>query len=80
MEASNIIDIAKLAVQWIAAPLVVFVWMLHRTQQSQQTEIAVIKAVQSANKEAHDREFKEMRDSFKQVFAKLDTIEQALRK
>jgi hypothetical protein len=33
-----------------------------------------------ANKEAHDREFKEMRASFNRVFEKLDGIEQALRK
>jgi hypothetical protein len=54
--------------------------MMYRTQQDHATKLAVISAVHDANKEAHDREFKEMRDSFKAVFAKLDTIEQALRK
>jgi hypothetical protein len=36
--------------------------------------------VHDANKLAHDREFKEMRDNFKIVMTKLDSIEQALRK
>jgi hypothetical protein len=34
----------------------------------------------AAQKEAHDREFKEMKESFKSVIAKLDNIEGALRK
>jgi hypothetical protein len=53
---------------------------MHKNQQQHQTDIAVLKAVHAANKEAHDREFKELRDNFKAVFAKLDNIEAALRK
>lgn len=66
--------------QWIIAPVVAFVWMLHRQLQSQGTDIAVLKALVAANKEAHDREFKEMHDSFKAVMDKLESIEQHLRK
>jgi hypothetical protein len=73
-------DILDAVMKWIVAPVAAFVWVLYRTQQGHQIDIAVLKAVHEANKEAHDREFKEMRDSFKTVFAKLDTIEQALRK
>jgi hypothetical protein len=46
--------------------------MLHSRTQAQTTEIAVIKATQAANKEAHDREFKELRDALKTIDAKLD--------
>jgi chaperonin cofactor prefoldin len=40
----------------------------------------VLKAEAAANKQAHDREFKQLQDNFKAVFTKLDTIEMALRK
>lgn len=73
-------DVIKVVMQWVVVPVAGFVWLMYRTQQIHQTEIAVLKAISAANKEAHDREFREMRESFKNVFAKLDTIEQALRK
>lgn len=76
----GIFEIAKVLIQWVVIPIAGFVWLLHRNQQQHQTDIAVLQAVHAANKEAHDREFKEMRDNFKGVFAKLENIEQALRK
>jgi hypothetical protein len=66
--------------QWVVAPVAAFVWVIFRTQQAQSTDIAVLKATQKANKEAHDREFKEMSGNFKAVLDKLDSIEQHLRK
>lgn len=77
MEALSIVDVV---LKWIVAPVAAFVWMLHSKTTKQGTEIAVIQATMQANKEAHDREFKEMRASFNRVFEKLDGIEQALRK
>jgi len=74
------LEFFKLLMQWIVVPVAGFVWLMHKTQQDHATQLAVLKAVHEANKEAHDREFKEVRDSFKAVFAKLDNIEQALRK
>lgn len=74
------VEFIKLLMQWIVVPVAGFVWLMHKTQQDHSTKLAVLQAVHEANKEAHDREFKEMRDSFKAVFAKLDNIEQALRK
>jgi soluble cytochrome b562 len=73
-------DVLNSIMQWIVAPVAAFVWVIFRTQQVQSTDIAVLKATQQANKEAHDREFKEMRGSFKAVLDKLDNIEQHLRK
>jgi hypothetical protein len=66
--------------QWIVAPVAAFVFMQYRTQQIHGTDIAVLKAEAHANKQAHDREFKQLQDNFKAVFTKLDTIEMALRK
>lgn len=74
------VEFIKLLMQWVVVPVAGFVWLIHKTQQDHSTKLAVLQAVHEANKEAHDREFKEMRDSFKAVFAKLDNIEQALRK
>jgi len=66
--------------QWVVAPVAGFVWLLHLKTQQNTTDIAVIKAQTSASKEASDREFKEVKASFKAVMEKLDNIEQHLRK
>lgn len=80
-------DLLRTLLQWVAGVLVGVVGYLYRvlhlqnaTLKEHNTEIAVIKAVQQANKEAHDREFKEMRSNFAAVLTKLDSIEQYLRK
>ena len=73
-------DVIDVVMKWVVAPVSAFVFLMYRVQQTHATEIAVIKATQQANKEAHDREFKEMRGSFKAVMDKLENIEQHLRK
>lgn len=73
-------EVLNTIMQWIVAPVAAFVFMIYRTQQNHATELAVLSAVHEANKEAYDREFKEMRENFKTVMTKLDNIEQALRK
>ena len=69
-----------LFLKYIVVPVVAFVYMLHSKLQSHHTDIEVLKATAAANKEAHDREFKQLQESFKAVFTKLDGIEEALRK
>lgn len=73
-------EVLEAVMKWIVAPVAAFVFMQYRTQQTHSTDIAVLKAEAAANKLAHDREFKQLQDSFKAVFAKLDDIERALRK
>lgn len=73
-------DVLESVMKWIVAPVAAFVWMLHVKTQSHSTDIAVLKATTDANKQSHDREIKEIRENFKAVFEKLDSIEQALRK
>ena len=72
-------DVINTIMQWIIAPVAAFVWLLHSKTQANTTDIAVIKATTAATKEASDREFKEVKDSFKAVLDKLDNIEQHLR-
>jgi len=76
----NLFEVGKALMQWVILPISAFIWLMYKTQQDHATKLAVLAAVHEANKEAHDREFKEMRENFKAVFAKLDNIEQALRK
>jgi hypothetical protein len=76
----ELVEFIKMVIQWVVIPIAGFVWLMHKKQQEHETKLAVIAAVHEANKIAHDREFKEVRESFKAVFAKLDNIEQALRK
>lgn len=73
-------ELIEAVLKWIVAPVAAFVLLQYKTQQTHGTDIAVLKAQAVANKEAHDREFKQLQDSFKAVFAKLDDIERALRK
>ena len=73
-------EVLEAVMKWIVAPVAAFVFLQYRTQQEHGTDIAVLKAEATANKQAHDREFKQLQDSFKAVFAKLDDIERALRK
>jgi hypothetical protein len=73
-------DVLNVIMQWVVAPVAAFVWLLHSRTQAQQTEIAVLRAMQEANKEFHNREFKELRDTLKTINSKLDSIEQAMRK
>jgi hypothetical protein len=73
-------ELLDLILKYLVVPAAVFIWVLYKQVQEQSTELAVIKATASANKEAHDREFKAMQESFKAVMVKLDSIEQALRK
>lgn len=73
-------DVIESIMKWIVAPVAAFVWMLHMKTQNHSTEIAVLKATTDANKQSHDREIKEIRENFKAVFEKLDSIELALRK
>jgi uncharacterized membrane protein (DUF106 family) len=73
-------EVVNTVMQWIVAPVAAFVWLVHNRTQANTTDIAVMKATQAANKEAHDREFKEMKTSFTKVLEKLDSIETHLRK
>ena len=73
-------EIITAIMQWVVAPVAAFVWILHNRVQVQQTEIAVLRAMHEANKEFHDREFKELRETLKTINTKLDSIEQAMRK
>ena len=66
--------------QWIIMPVAAFVWVIYRQQQAHETAIAVLQAETATARLAHDREIKEIRETSRAIMAKLDSIEQALRK
>jgi hypothetical protein len=54
--------------------------VIYRQQQAHETAIAVLQAETATARLAHDREIKEIRETSRAIMAKLDSIEQALRK
>jgi len=66
--------------QWVVAPVAAFVWIIYQKQQNHSTDIAVLKAETATARLAHDREIKEIRETSRAIMAKLDSIEEALRK
>ena len=66
--------------QWVVAPVAAFVWVIYQKQQAHGTAIAVLEAEVAASTLAHDREIKEIKETTRAIFAKLDSIEEALRK
>ena len=73
-------EIVDAIVKWVVAPVAAFVWLIYTRQQDHHTEIAVLKSQISSDKVTHDKEMKEMRDTVQNIYVKLDSIEQFLRK
>ena len=65
--------------QWLVAPVIVVVWHLFSKTTQHETDIAVLKSQLETSKVSHDREMKEMKETIKAIFMKLDSIEHALR-
>jgi hypothetical protein len=65
--------------KWVVAPVTAFVWVIYQRQADHHTDIAVIKSQIDIDKTHHDREMKEMRDTVKAIFSKLDSIESSFR-
>ena len=76
----TMLEMIEPVLRWIVAPLMAFVWLLHTRINKHETDIAVLKSKAETEKTAHDREMKEMKETIKAIFQKLDNIEQALRK
>ena len=72
-------EMVDLFMQWLVAPIIVVVWVLFNKVNKNERDIAVIQAQHESSKISYDREMKEMKETIKAIFNKLDTIEQALR-
>jgi len=72
-------EMLELIIQWLAAPLAAVVWFLFMKSSKNEKDIAVLQAQYESNRLAYDREMKEIKETIKAIFNKLDSIEQALR-
>lgn len=66
--------------QYIVVPIAGFLAVVYTRQQEHHTEIAVLKSRVVSDKQAHDRELGEIRDTTNKIFGQLKSIEEALRK
>lgn len=80
MLEQNALNFFSSLMQWVVAPVAAFVWLIYQKQQQHNTEIAVLQAETATARLAHDREIKEIRETSRAIMAKLDSIEEALRK
>ena len=76
----DLLEVVKGALQWVVAPLVGWVWLLHEKGSSQSVRIAVLEAELNAQKTLNAQTYTELRSSFNTIVTKLDSIEQFLRK
>lgn len=76
----NTLKVISAIMQWVIMPVAAFVWIIYRQQQTHTTAIAVLQAETATARSAHDREIKEIRETSRAIMAKLDSIEEALRK
>ena len=74
------IDLIQTVLKWVTAPIIAFVVWLHNRVQTHNTEIAVLKANATMMQAAHREEMQQIRETTRAIMAKLDNIEQALRK
>lgn len=72
-------EMIDIFMQWLVAPIVVVVWFLYNKVNKNEKDIAVIQAQHESRAISHDREMKEMKETIKAIFLKLDSIEQTLR-
>mgnify|MGYP005987514877 FL=1 len=72
-------EMVDLIMQWLVLPMALLGWHLFNRCTKHETEIAVLKTQIETAKLSYDREMKEIKDTIKQIFNKLDNIEQALR-
>lgn len=80
MVEDNTLRLLTAIMQWVIWPVAAFVWVIYRQQQKHETAIAVLQTATDTARQAHDREIKEIRETTRAIMAKLDSIEEALRK
>jgi len=68
-----------LIMQWLVLPIALLGWHLFNRCVKHETQIAVLTAQMESSKLSYDREMKEMKETIKAIFSKLDSIEQSLR-
>jgi hypothetical protein len=71
----DVMELAKMLLQFCVVPLIAFVWMHFKMSQGHAVEIAVIKTEFALTKENHDRELLEIKTGFTNILKKLDELQ-----
>ena len=71
-------ELVQLLLQFAVLPLAAFMWAHYTMTQTHDRDIAVMKSEHALVKENHDREFKDVKDSLKNVLQKLDEIQKSV--
>ena len=74
----DFMELVQILLQFAVLPLAAFMWGHYTTTQRHDREIAVIKSEHALVKEHHDREFKDVKESLKNVLDKLDAIQKSV--
>ncbi len=72
-------EMIDIVMQWLVDSIIGFVWVRFIKVTKNERDIAVIQAKHESRSLHHDREMKEMKETIKAIFMKLDSIEQTLR-
>lgn len=80
MPDPHVLQVISTMMQWVIAPVAAFVWIIYRQQNKHDTDIAVLKTAVDAMQRMHANEIREIREANRSIIAKLNSIEEALRK
>lgn len=73
-------ELVSNVLQWVVAPVIAFVWLLHTKIQELVTKVAVLENRGEDRQRNHDKEIAEIKETTSKIFIKLDNIEGYLRK
>lgn len=73
-------ELFNMFIQYVVLPVAGVLGLVYQRQQDHHTKLAVLESRLNSDKQAHDREMAEIRETTNKIFAKLDSIEEALRK
>lgn len=80
VSVKDTLSLLDIFLQYVVIPLGGFIWVLYTRQSDHHVDIAVIKSRADLDKHSHEREMGEIRETTNKIFAKLDSIEENLRK
>jgi len=76
----NVIEIIGGIIQWVIFPILYLQYTFYQQLKKQDKELAVLQAKSEVQTESTDRELKEIKQTVNRIFAKLDSLENTLRK
>ena len=76
----NVIEIVGGIIQWVIFPILYLQYSFYQQLKKQDKELAVLQAKSEVQTQSTDRELKEIKQTVDRIFAKLDSLENNLRK